>query len=87
MAYCAAKAGLEGMSRALVEELRPKGIRVIILRLGATATSMWESIPGNFDLGKMIPPEVVAESLEYLLIHSRKAWCKTLVLYPPDEKV
>jgi NAD(P)-dependent dehydrogenase (short-subunit alcohol dehydrogenase family) len=87
VAYCAAKAGLEGMSRALVEELRPKGIRVTVLRPGATATTMWETIPGEHDREKMIPPEVVAESVEYLLTQSRRAWCETLVLYPPDGKV
>ena len=86
-AYCAAKAGLEGMSRALVEELRPKGIRVTVLRPGATATRMWEAIPGEYDMDKMIPPEAVAESLEHLLTQSRRAWTETLVLYPPDGKV
>ncbi len=86
-AYCAAKAGLEGMSRALVEELRPKGIRVTVLRPGATATGMWEAIPGDFDLEKMIPPEVVAESVEFLLVQTRRAWRETLVLCPPGGKV
>ncbi|HJP15195.1 MAG TPA: SDR family oxidoreductase [Nitrospinota bacterium] len=86
-AYCAAKAGLEGLSRALVQELRPRGIRVTILRPGATATRMWEGIPGEFDASKMIPPGVVAESLEYVLTLSREAWTETLVLYPPGGKV
>ena len=86
-AYCAAKAGLEGLSRALVAELQPKGIRVTILRPGATATRMWEEIPGEYDFEKMVPPEVVAESVAYLLTQSHRAWTETLALYPPDGKV
>lgn len=86
-AYCAAKAGLEGMTRALVSELRPKGIRLVILRPGATATQLWEGIPGQFDSQKMVPPEVVAESVEFLLRQSRQAWTESLSLYPPDGKV
>ena len=83
-AYCAAKAGLEGLSRALVEELRPKGIRLTILRPGACATDMWKSIPGKFNFEAMIPPELVAEAIEFLLSQSRKAWTESMVVLPPQ---
>ena len=43
--YSAAKADLEGMSRTLVEKLRPRGIRFTILRPGATDTDTWKNIP------------------------------------------
>ncbi|MBI1724884.1 MAG: SDR family oxidoreductase [Candidatus Tectomicrobia bacterium] len=86
-AYCAAKAGLEGMSRALAEELRGRGIRLSVLRPGATATGMWKDIPGEFDTEKMIPPELVAESLEFLLAQSRRVWTETMVVLPPDGRV
>jgi len=86
-AYCAAKAGLEGMSRALAEELRPRGIRLSVLRPGATATGMWKDIPGEFDTGRMIPPELVAESLEFLLSQSRRVWTETMVVLPPDGRI
>ncbi|MEE9275468.1 MAG: SDR family oxidoreductase [bacterium] len=86
-AYSAAKAGLEGMTRALVEELRPRGIRIALLRPGATATRMWRDIPGEFDLEKMVPPEMVAESVEFLLSQSRRAWTETLTIYPPGGSV
>ncbi len=82
-AYCAAKAGLEGLSRALVEELRPKGIRLTIVRPGACATDMWKSIPGEFDFGEMIPPDLVAESIEFLLSQSRRVWTESMVVLPP----
>ncbi|MBI3127854.1 MAG: SDR family oxidoreductase [Candidatus Tectomicrobia bacterium] len=86
-AYCAAKAGLEGMSRALAEELRPRGIRLSVLRPGATATSMWKDIPGEFDTERMIPPDLVAESLEFLLSQSRRVWTETMVILPPAGRV
>ncbi len=82
-AYCAAKAGLEGLSRALVEELRPRGIRLTILRPGACATDMWKSIPGEFDFEEMIPPDLVAESLEFLLSQSRRISTESMVVLPP----
>ena len=83
-AYCAAKAGLEGMSRAMVEECRPKGIKVCVLRPGATETPLWDSIPGEFDFSKMLTPEKVAESMEYLLLQSSFAWTETLEILPPE---
>lgn len=83
-AYCAAKAGLEGMSRAMVEECRPKGIKVSILRPGATETPLWDSIPGEFDFSKMLAPEKVAESMEFLLLQSSFAWTETLEILPPE---
>ena len=86
-AYCAAKAGLEGLSRALVEELRPKGIRLTILRPGACATDMWKSIPGEFDVEAMIPPDLVAEAIEFLLSQSRRAWTESMVVLPPKGMV
>ena len=86
-AYCAAKAGLEGMSRALAEELRPRGVRLSVLRPGATATGMWKNIPGEYDLEKMIPPELVAESIEFLLTQSRRAWTETMVVLPPEGRI
>ncbi|MDA0999756.1 MAG: SDR family NAD(P)-dependent oxidoreductase [bacterium] len=86
-AYCAAKAGLEGMTRALVEELRPAGVRLTILRPGATATGLWRDIPGRFDLEKMVPPVMVAQAVEYLLRQSPRAWTELMTIYPPEGKV
>jgi len=83
-AYCAAKAGLEGMTRAMVEEFRPKGIKVSVLRPGATETPLWKSIPGEFDFSKMLTPEKVAESMEFLLLQSSFSWTETLEILPPE---
>lgn len=86
-AYCAAKAGLEGMTRALVEELRPLGVRLTVLRPGATATGLWREIPGRFDLEKMVPAVMVAQAVEYLLRQSPRAWTELMTLYPPEGQV
>ncbi len=47
--YCAAKAGLLGYARALREELKPAGVRVLIALPGATLTPAWD--------GSGVPPE------------------------------
>lgn len=58
-AYCAAKHGLLGMARALREETKPKGIRIITLMPGATLTASWEGV--DLPEARFIPPEDVAE--------------------------
>jgi len=35
----------------------------------------------------MLPPDLVAESLEFLLAQSRRAWTETMVVLPPDGRV
>ena len=47
--YCISKFGLLGMTRVLREELKPSGIRVTALLLGATFTDSWA--------GAGLPPE------------------------------
>lgn len=59
--YCASKFGLRGFSDALREDLREKGIRVSTIYPSATATSMLEGVPGDWDPSKMNRPEDVAE--------------------------
>jgi len=66
-AYTMSKAALEGFSRILREELRPKGIRVVDLYPAATATDLWDSVPGEWSRDAMLPPEEVADAVAYVL--------------------
>ncbi len=66
-AYCAAKFALEGTSQCLREELRPRGVRVINVYPAATATRLWDGIPGEWPRERMIRPAEVAEAVAYAL--------------------
>lgn len=46
-AYCGSKFALEGISDALRLELRPLGVRVIVLEPGAIDTPIWEKSAGE----------------------------------------
>jgi len=66
-AYCAAKAALDGFARALREEVRPRGIRVINVYPAATRTALWDTVAGSWRRDRMLAPEEVAEAVAYAL--------------------
>ena len=66
-AYCMSKFALEGFSQSLREELRPRGIRVINIYPGATATEIWDSAAGDWPRDKMMAPNEVAEAVSFAL--------------------
>jgi len=68
-AYCMSKFALEGFSQSLREEVRSLGIRVIHIYPGATATDIWDDIPGDWPLEKMMPPEEIAVAIKSALSH------------------
>jgi NAD(P)-dependent dehydrogenase (short-subunit alcohol dehydrogenase family) len=61
--YCMSKFALDGFGRAIREELRPKGIRVINVFPSATDTDIWKSVPGEWPREKMMRPENVADAV------------------------
>ena len=74
--YCAAKAGLMGLTRALAREFGPRGIRVNAVAPGLTQTGMTtdllETEEGrrrlkDLPLGRLGTPEEVADSVIFLL--------------------
>jgi len=67
IAYCASKSALAGFSRALREEWRPRGIRVIDIYPAATATDLWDSVPGDWPRAKMMSPDEVGKAVAYAL--------------------
>lgn len=71
--YCATKAAVLSLTRCADEECRAQGIRVIGLSPGTVATAMQKEIRASginpvskMDPADHIPPEWVAQALEYL---------------------
>jgi NAD(P)-dependent dehydrogenase (short-subunit alcohol dehydrogenase family) len=62
-AYSAAKRGALGFTLSLREELIPRGIRVMALISGATATNMWEQIMPSAPRDRMIDVASVAQAV------------------------
>jgi NAD(P)-dependent dehydrogenase (short-subunit alcohol dehydrogenase family) len=63
--YSAAKRGALGFTLSLREELIPRGIRVMALMTGATATDMWDQIMPDAPRDRMIDVNSVAQAVLY----------------------
>jgi len=59
-AYCASKYGALGLTETLREELRSRGIRVLSLLPGPTATGIWDQFMPEAPRNKMMSPDTVA---------------------------
>jgi NAD(P)-dependent dehydrogenase (short-subunit alcohol dehydrogenase family) len=66
-AYCAAKSGLHGLARALVEEGKPLGIRVNTVCPGGTETELRASLFGPEPPGTLLSVEEVADVVAFTL--------------------
>ena len=70
--YCAAKAALIGATKALAQEVAPRGVTVNAVAPGFIETDMTKDLPGD-ELKKMIPvgrfgkPEEVAAVVKFLV--------------------
>jgi len=60
-AYCASKYGLKGFGDALRLDLAEKGIRVVTVYPGATDTTIFDGVEGDWDRSKMNTVDEVAE--------------------------
>jgi NAD(P)-dependent dehydrogenase (short-subunit alcohol dehydrogenase family) len=81
-AYNASKHGALGLTNTLREELRPRGIRVIALLLGATDTDIWTTLWPKAPRRKMMSPQTVAHAvLEAILLHAN-ATVESLEILP-----
>ena len=65
--YCMSKFALEGFSRAVREEMRPRGIRVLNLYPAATNTEIWNVVKGEWPREKMLLPEEIGDAVAYAL--------------------
>jgi short-subunit dehydrogenase len=59
--YCISKHALQGLSRALREELKPTGVRVVSVSPGATLTESWAGT--DLPPERFMRPEDVAEAV------------------------
>ena len=66
--YSAAKRGALGFTLSLREELIPRGIRVMALMPGATATDMWDQIMPDAPRDRMIDVDSVAQAVLYAVL-------------------
>ncbi len=62
-AYCASKFGVIGLTQALAEELKPRGIRVYAVCPGSTYTDLHRGIVGEEIAKVAMPPEKVAAKI------------------------
>ncbi len=66
-AYDASKHGALGLTDTLREELRERGIRVLALIPGATATDIWDQFMPDADRKTMMSPESVSSAVVHAL--------------------
>ncbi len=65
--YCASKFGLDGLSAAIREELRPHKVRMLNIYPAATDTEVWNTLPGDWPREKMMSAADVAEAVAYAI--------------------
>jgi NAD(P)-dependent dehydrogenase (short-subunit alcohol dehydrogenase family) len=81
-AYTAAKAGAYGFTRALRDELMPRGIRVTALMPGATWTDIWRQIMPNASPAGMMDVESIAQAVLYAVLLPPEANLSELLITP-----
>ena len=81
-AYNAAKFGALGFTKAVREEVREKGIRVIALLPGATDTEIWQQFWPEAPREKMMKPETVADAILHAVSAPPEASVEELMIGP-----
>lgn len=82
-AYTAAKCALEGWSRILREELRPRRIRVSVVAPGATDTEIWPESFAGADRSRMARSEDVAAAVRLAIEAPASASIDRIAITPP----
>jgi NAD(P)-dependent dehydrogenase (short-subunit alcohol dehydrogenase family) len=81
-AYVDSKQGALGFTGTLLEELRPRGIRVIALLPGATDTAIWNTLWPQAPRKKMMTPTTIAQAVVVAILLSPNATVETLEILP-----
>ena len=77
-AYCASKFALEGLTQAVREETRSRGVRIINVYPAATRTAFWDKVAGMWPRDRMIAPAEVADAVAFALERPRGVVVETL---------
>jgi NAD(P)-dependent dehydrogenase (short-subunit alcohol dehydrogenase family) len=81
-AYNASKRGLLAFTETLREELRPRGVRVVALLPGATATGIWRQFWPEAPRRSMLSPRTVAQAVVNAVTLPANANLDELVIAP-----
>jgi len=81
-AYNASKHGALELTNTLREELRPRGIRVIVLFPGATDTEIWKTLWPEAPRKKMMSSETVARAVINAVVLPSNATVEMLEILP-----
>ena len=80
--YTAAKSGAYGLTRALRDELMPRGIRVTALMPGATSTDIWQQIMPDASHQGMMAVDTIAQAVLYTVLLPPEANLAELLITP-----
>jgi len=83
--YAAAKSGQDALARAMAAELRPRGILVTRVHLGAVDTPLWDGRAG-FDRAAMLTPAAAARTIVDCVAHTDTV-VDELLVRPPSGNV
>jgi NAD(P)-dependent dehydrogenase (short-subunit alcohol dehydrogenase family) len=81
-AYCAAKHGVVGFSRALAEELKPENIRVTAICAGSIDTEFFDRFRPTLERARMLQVEDAVRALMYVLTAPPHVMHGEIVLRP-----
>jgi len=79
-AYCAAKFGVTGLTKAMRIELKDRGVRVTAVHPGATVSPSWKG--SDIAAERMMPPEDIARAFVDVYQMSRRTVVEEIVLRP-----
>jgi NAD(P)-dependent dehydrogenase (short-subunit alcohol dehydrogenase family) len=81
-AYNASKRGLMAFTETLREELRPRGVRVVALLPGATATDIWKQFWPDAPHRRMLSTHTVAQAVAFAVTQPATANLDEVVISP-----
>jgi NAD(P)-dependent dehydrogenase (short-subunit alcohol dehydrogenase family) len=81
-AYCAAKHGVVGFSRALAEELKPDNVRVTAICAGSIDTEFFDRFRPTLERARMLQVEDAVRALMYVLTAPPHVMHGEIVLRP-----